>query len=154
MDTQLSVFRGNSPGALTRLASNDDDPLSSTPTTSSRVRFEAAAGTSYQISVNGFDGAWGACLLTVEPTTLPANRINTLSFSPSPADVTSQSRASRACGSKNPDFTRFFPTPFFPDPLPGRTGVPLHRKESRQTARQRLLPDTQPPVNRATGTIN
>lgn len=92
VDTQLSVFRGISLTALTRLASNDDDPLSSSLTTSSRVRFEAVAGTAYQISVNGFEGAEGPCFLIVEPASLPANRVNTLSFSPSPADVTSQNR--------------------------------------------------------------
>ncbi len=80
VDTQLSIFRGNSLTALTRLAGNDDDPLSSTPTTSSRVRLEAAAGTPYQISVNGFEGAGGPCFLIVEPATQPANRVNTPEF--------------------------------------------------------------------------
>ena len=51
-DTVLAVYTGTSVNSLTRVTSNDDDPL----TTQSQVTFNAAAATTYWIAVDGFNG--------------------------------------------------------------------------------------------------
>ncbi len=58
-DTLLAVYTGNSVGALTEVASNDD----TTTNSQSRVSFTAVAGTVYRIAVDGFNGASGNILL-------------------------------------------------------------------------------------------
>lgn len=72
-DTTLAVYTGDSVGALTEVASNDDLDITedseggetTTPLkcpanrTASGVEFEAAAGTNYRIAVAGFAGATG-----------------------------------------------------------------------------------------------
>ncbi len=92
IDTVLAVYRGTSLTALSRVVANDDDSLSVALTTSSRVRFEASIGTVYQFVVHGYGGAQGAVRLAMTPSTLPIERVNTITFSPVLADVTSQSR--------------------------------------------------------------
>jgi trypsin/hemolysin type calcium-binding protein len=54
-DTTLGVFTGNSVGALTSIAGNDD----SNGTLQSKLRFNAVAGTTYRIVVDGFAAAHG-----------------------------------------------------------------------------------------------
>ena len=60
-DTLLAVYRGGSLGALIPVAFNDDD----TGVLTSRVRFNATAGTAYQIAVDGFDGEAGSVRLSL-----------------------------------------------------------------------------------------
>ena len=54
-DTTLHVFTGSSLGALTSVASNDDF----NGTLQSKVTFNATAGTTYRIAVDGFSAAHG-----------------------------------------------------------------------------------------------
>jgi hypothetical protein len=71
-DTLLAVYTGSSLGSLTEIGSNDDvEPGSDT---SSRVSFEAVAGQTYKIAVDGFGGAAGtARLQLVAQSPPPAN---------------------------------------------------------------------------------
>ncbi len=55
-DTTLAVYTGSSVSDLTPIASNDNDPAGGT---SSMVLFNAVAGTTYQIAVDGRNGATG-----------------------------------------------------------------------------------------------
>ena len=55
-DTTLAVYTGDALDTLTEVASNDDVTMSSTQ---SAVVFEATAGTTYQIAVDGFSGSTG-----------------------------------------------------------------------------------------------
>jgi subtilisin family serine protease/outer membrane protein assembly factor BamB len=66
-DTLLGVFTGGSLEALTAVASNDDEPGKVT----SRLEFNAQAGTTYQIVIGGKAGASGLTLLDVGA--IPAN---------------------------------------------------------------------------------
>ena len=52
-DTVLAVYTGNNLCSLTHIASNDDDPIGGLR---SRVSFNAVAGTTYHIAVDGFGG--------------------------------------------------------------------------------------------------
>jgi hypothetical protein len=52
-DTVLAVYTGNNLCSLTHIASSDDDPLGGLQ---SRVSFNAVAGTTYHIAVDGFGG--------------------------------------------------------------------------------------------------
>jgi endonuclease I len=74
-DTVLAVYTGNSVGALTRVASDDD----SGGGYSSRVTFNAVAGTTYRIAVDGYGPATGSVSLSLVRSSLPI--VN--SFSPS-----------------------------------------------------------------------
>jgi Calx-beta domain/Metallo-peptidase family M12B Reprolysin-like len=60
-DTLLAVYTGASLNTLNTTASNDDDPLLST--TTSRVSFNAVAGTVYRVAVDGFSNARGNVVL-------------------------------------------------------------------------------------------
>jgi hypothetical protein len=60
-DTTLAVYRGNSLAGLTPVASDDDSGGNLT----SRVVFNAVAGTTYQIAVDGFNGDSGTVQLTI-----------------------------------------------------------------------------------------
>ena len=62
-DTVLAVYTGVTVDALTEVAANDD--ISSRRTTS-RVTFEAVAGTAYSIAVDGFGGRTGNITLSVQ----------------------------------------------------------------------------------------
>lgn len=59
IDTVLAVYRGSSLASLVRVAGNDDAGLAAT----SCVTFEAIAGETYQIAVDGFGGAGGPVTL-------------------------------------------------------------------------------------------
>lgn len=58
-DTLLAVYTGSSIGALTPVAGNDNDGAATT----SKVSFNAVAGTSYQIAVDGKSGTTGLAVL-------------------------------------------------------------------------------------------
>jgi Calx-beta domain-containing protein/CARDB protein len=60
-DTLLGVYIGNEVSSLITIASNDDDNFPNILT--SKVTFNAVAGTTYRIAVDGFDGASGATKL-------------------------------------------------------------------------------------------
>lgn len=60
-DSLLAVYVGGTVGALTRIASNDNDALEADGT--SRVVFQAQAGIEYRIAVDGFDGEAGTIAL-------------------------------------------------------------------------------------------
>jgi len=62
-DTLLGVYTGNDINSLTKVARNDDDPKSDTRT--SRVSFSAAKGTTYNIVVDGYNGASGRIKLNI-----------------------------------------------------------------------------------------
>lgn len=66
-DTVVGVFTGSTAGALTLVAANDDSISGVT----SRLAFQAQAGTTYQIGVAGKNSATGLTLLNVGTT--PAN---------------------------------------------------------------------------------
>jgi len=68
-DTLLGVYRGSSLFNLLSVASNDDAGGGNT----SRVEFEAQAGVTYQIAVDGFDGAGGAVSLIIALSGAPSN---------------------------------------------------------------------------------
>jgi hypothetical protein len=61
-DTLLAVYTGDELANLERKASNNDDPNCDKQ---SRVSFDAAAGTTYRIAVDGFDGATGPVSLSL-----------------------------------------------------------------------------------------
>ncbi|HEX8138715.1 MAG TPA: NF038122 family metalloprotease [Pyrinomonadaceae bacterium] len=81
-DTLLAVYTGGSVGGLTLLTRNDDVALDSIRTSS--VTFNATAGTTYRIAVDGYDGNMGSITLnwnatncgvvtpTPTPTPMPA----------------------------------------------------------------------------------
>jgi len=94
-DTLLAVYTGSSVGGLTPIASNDD--ISST-IKQSQLSFTAQAGTTYQIAVDGWDGATGTIALNWTQTDqeLPdliiwgpavSPRIQTVTFSASSCAV-------------------------------------------------------------------
>jgi hypothetical protein len=64
LDTVLAVYTGTALQALTSVASDDD----SAGNTASLVRFNASAGTSYQIAVDGRNGAVGDIVLSLQLT--------------------------------------------------------------------------------------
>lgn len=66
-DTLLAVYTGSSVNNLTLVASNDDADINNK---FSRLSFNAIAGTVYSIAVDGYDGAFGTAVLTINP---PAN---------------------------------------------------------------------------------
>jgi len=67
-DNQLAVYTGSSIGSLGLVpgACNDDGG----PGLTARVRFNAVAGTTYRIQVDGFAASTGTLSLTIEPDTL------------------------------------------------------------------------------------
>ncbi len=60
-DTVLGAYTGSAVNALTETARNDDDNVSGS--SQSRISFEAVAGTTYYIAVDGFSGATGQIVL-------------------------------------------------------------------------------------------
>jgi lysophospholipase L1-like esterase len=71
LDTLLAVYSGTSVSALTPLASNDDSLGCAPGAPGSRLVFDAQAGASYGIAVDGRAGATGT--FTVRVTPVPAN---------------------------------------------------------------------------------
>ncbi|MEI6862097.1 MAG: MBG domain-containing protein, partial [Verrucomicrobiota bacterium] len=61
-DTVLGVYTGNAVNGLTTIKSNDDK---NRLVITSEVSFAAVAGTTYQIAVDGFGGASGSIVLTI-----------------------------------------------------------------------------------------
>ncbi len=61
-DTTLGVYTGSSLTGLTSVASNDDESAS---LRTSRVRFSVVAGRTYQIAVDGYNGATGNIVLNI-----------------------------------------------------------------------------------------
>ncbi len=95
-DTLLGVYTGSSVASLILIASNDDDVANGVLT--SAVTFLASAGTTYQIAVDGFNGASGSvnlhlnqssssptCTLTANPASIPAGGTSLLTASCIPA---------------------------------------------------------------------
>lgn len=66
-DTLLSVYAGGSLTNLTFVASNDDADGGAT----SKVQFQAKAGTTYQIAVDGYGGESGSVILRLVPAAEP-----------------------------------------------------------------------------------
>jgi hypothetical protein len=67
-DTVLAVYTGNTVGALTLVAANDDAPNLST----SLLAFPAVRGTTYRIAVDGYLGANGSVQLRLHLPVAPA----------------------------------------------------------------------------------
>ncbi|HEX8501288.1 MAG TPA: Ig-like domain-containing protein [Pyrinomonadaceae bacterium] len=65
-DTQMAVYTGTGVSALTRVAANDDDAEAGLMT--SRVSFDAVAGTVYYIAVDGWYGEAGTVVLRTPRT--------------------------------------------------------------------------------------
>lgn len=63
-DTALGVYRGTAVNALTQVAANDDENYSAGVYTS-KVTFNAVAGQTYQIAVDGYRGATGSIKLSL-----------------------------------------------------------------------------------------
>jgi hypothetical protein len=61
-DTLLAAYTGNAPGALTTVAGNDD---AAPGMKTGKVKFTVVGGVTYQIAVDGKDGATGAVDLTL-----------------------------------------------------------------------------------------
>lgn len=62
-DTLLAVYTGVSIGALTEVASNDNDGSTNG---NSGLTFVATAGANYKVAVDGFNGAFGEVVLNLE----------------------------------------------------------------------------------------
>ncbi len=84
-DTTLGVYRGNSVNAMTRVTSNDDANAAANDFTS-RVSFNAVAGQTYQIAVDGYDGESGAIKLSLDQ---PAGRAVQKNSKPAPPALSS-----------------------------------------------------------------
>ena len=65
-DTLLAVYTGTVLNGLTLIANNDDVDAN---TRFSRLSFNAVAGTDYKIAVDGFNGAFGLVVLSINPPT-------------------------------------------------------------------------------------
>ena len=74
--------------ALTRIGANDDDPVLPGDLETSRVRFQTAAGTTYNFAVCGFAGKSGSVSLSLAAVTAPANLVTNVTYNPNPANVT------------------------------------------------------------------
>jgi hypothetical protein len=72
-DTLLAVYTGDAVATLTVVAANDQDLLDPLGGDTSRVKFDAAAGTVYRVAVDGFSGASGSIILTIEAPVRPPN---------------------------------------------------------------------------------
>jgi PKD repeat protein/lysophospholipase L1-like esterase len=59
LDSLLAVYTGSSPGSLEQVAADDDVAHPECSTGDARVRFEADAGTTYRIAVDGKGGSGG-----------------------------------------------------------------------------------------------
>lgn len=92
-DTVLGVFTGSTVNALTQIAFNDDtyDPIPGSSDHLSALTFYAVAGTSYKISVAGYDDGFTiyqqAFTLSIAPST-SAFLVSSTSLTPDPVNVT------------------------------------------------------------------
>jgi predicted phage tail protein len=71
-DTLLAVYTGTAVGSLLRIAANDDAPNLLT----SKVTFTAVAGQTYQIAVDGYNGASGTIALRVQANAATPTNVN------------------------------------------------------------------------------
>jgi hypothetical protein len=91
-DTLLAIYTGSAVNALTHIVSNDD--IVSGVNIQSTVTFNATAGTTYRIQVDGFDGDQGSIVLNwtapgaATPTPTPTPGPNTVQFTASTASAT------------------------------------------------------------------
>ncbi|MGV3659307.1 MAG: hypothetical protein ACO1TE_03960 [Prosthecobacter sp.] len=98
LDSVLGVFTGSSVSTLTQAGFNDDaaQPEAGYHERMSTLAFHAVAGTSYQISVSGYDdgsmGSSGAFTLMLGYST-PAFAVTGLTFTPAAANVTNAAAA-------------------------------------------------------------
>jgi hypothetical protein len=92
-DTTLGVYTGTALSALTQVAANDDENFAAGRYTS-RVTFNAVAGRTYQILVDGYAGASGAVNLALSQT------------------VTSRSTATATSAPSNSRTTPFWANPY------------------------------------------
>jgi hypothetical protein len=72
-DTVLAVYTGTNIDSLAQIAGNDDDPAS--PPTS-YLEFDAIVGVQYQIAVDGYGGAGGLAVLSIQPEPAPPRLSN------------------------------------------------------------------------------
>ena len=64
LDTVLAAYTGTAVGALTPVADSDDGCFDFGGFLTSTITFDATAGTTYRIAVDGFEGAAGPVILT------------------------------------------------------------------------------------------
>ena len=76
-DTRLAVYAGNALADLVEIASNDDSEDCGSGSSQSSLGFVARAGTTYQIAVDGFEGATGTFTLAWTPLP-PTNTVRPL----------------------------------------------------------------------------
>ena len=74
-DTTLGVYRGTAVNSLTRVASNDDENFDNDIYTS-KLTFNAVAGTTYQIAVDGYEGEAGSIRLSLQQTSVKSTPRN------------------------------------------------------------------------------
>lgn len=91
-DTLLAVYTGATVSTLTLVAANDQDMLDPLGGDTSRLKFNAVAGTTYFMAVDGFSGASGAIVLTIAPPPRPPNDnfANRLALTGAPISTTGQ----------------------------------------------------------------
>jgi hypothetical protein len=95
-DTTLAIYTGSAVNALTVIASNDDiSPLNDPPPRNiqSLVNFNATAGTTYRIQVDGFNGDQGSIVLHWTAPGAPPPGPNTVQFNVSSASATETANA-------------------------------------------------------------
>jgi subtilisin family serine protease len=87
-DTVMSVYTGTGVTALTVIAGNDDNPAGGT--TTSATTFDAVAGTTYYIAIDGFGGVTGLYNLAISPAAAPAvdNFANAIAINGASGNVT------------------------------------------------------------------
>ena len=88
-DTLLAVYTGNSVAGLSVVASDDDSGGNRT----SRLTFNATAGTTYQIAVDGYSGASGSVILNLKEAP------------PSAPVITTQPQSQTVIGGNNVTFS-------------------------------------------------
>ncbi len=72
-DTLLGVYTGATVSTLTTIAGNDDDPAGGR---TSALSFNAVAGTTYKIAVDGYGGASGSIVLALSTSAAPVAPVN------------------------------------------------------------------------------
>lgn len=70
-DTVVGVYTGNAVGALTKVASNDDEDRG--VVRSSKLTFNPTAGTAYSIAVDGWDASFGQIVLALTQSVAPGS---------------------------------------------------------------------------------
>ena len=82
-DTLLGIYTGSAVGSLTPVAQDDDGGGDTT----SRVLFDAVAGTAYQIAVDGFSGESGPITLSLRSEVRPVLALDAFEPDNTPADA-------------------------------------------------------------------